>query len=530
MDKTAPDHTINGFPKLLATFAILIIFSNCKTIPLIREQKKVEEISSISPSHTYIKAHMKNGQVYILYNWKFDSVSHSMSGLGSQLDVNRSLIESRGNLAKRTVEDKLNPFVINLSEVALVETNDPGRSLAGRLAIVTAVTAGFGVLCLADPKACFGSCPTFYASNGDTLALQAEGFSTSIAPSLEKNDIDMFYDVRPSIDFEVTVTNEALETHAIRYMNLLAFDKKDDERVFAGIDGKFYTCDKISLPLQCNNERENIIPKVARFDGLEYFSLADSNNLDSKEEIYLSFDMDGSFQPGLVIAKRQTLLTTYLMYQGLAYMGNTAGYWLSRIGDERFKDQKNVFDLLGGMEVFTRDPGGNWQMQGKLHETGPIATDVHIIPLSASNKGKLDLKIRMNKGLWRIDYLALARMKNEAKPVLLLPQEARVVRGSENRPLEKLLSPDDYLVTYPGDAYKVRYRLPSEQVELFLDSKGYYLEWMRDEWVKEQDLRKLNQFINKPALFLKKAASEFKKVEPGMEKVFWESRYEQSDK
>lgn len=529
MSTITPNHTGYCSSKLLAILALFIICSSCKIIPFTREQKKVEEISSISPNHKYIKAHMKNGQVYILYNWHFDSVANSMSGHGSQLDINRSVIESRGNLVKTTIDDKISPFVISLSDVALIETNDAGPSLAGRMAIVTAVTAGLGVYCIADPKACFGSCPTFYASNGDTLALQAEGFSTSIAPSLEKNDIDMFYDVHPTKDFEVTVTNEALETHAIRYMNLLAFEKEKNERVFAGIDGKFYTCDKISTATQGSNAA-TFIAKVDRFDGNEYYSLSDPDNLDSKEEIYLSFEVDEAQQSGLVIAKRQTLLTTYLMYQGLAYMGNTASYWLAQLGKEEIRSKLNLFEMLGGIEIYIKDEKGEWKMQGKVHETGPIATDVHIIPLAGTLKGKIDMKIRMNKGLWRIDYLSLARMKGEAKPTVLFPQEVKVTRGSESRPLEKLLAADDYLVTYPGDEYKVKYKLPSVDVELFLDSKGYYLEWMRDEWVKEQNLRKLNQFINKPALYLKKAAKEYKKLEPGMEKVFWESRYEQSKK
>ncbi len=49
------------------------------------------------------------------------------------------------------------------------------------------------VFCLANPKACFGSCPTFYAWNGKDMKLMAEGFSSSILRSYEKSDIDMLY-------------------------------------------------------------------------------------------------------------------------------------------------------------------------------------------------------------------------------------------------------------------------------------------------------------------------------------------------
>ncbi len=44
------------------------------------------------------------------------------------------------------------------------------------------------------------------------------------------------------------------------------------------------------------------------------------------------------------------------------------------------------------------------------------------------------------------------------------------------------------IVTLPGDAYQLAYRLPEhpERYELFLESRGYYLEWMRREWMADE--------------------------------------------
>jgi len=80
-------------------------------------------------------------------------------------------------------------------------------------------------------------------------------------------------------------------------------------------------------------------------------------------------------------------------------------------------------------------------------------------------------------------------------------------------------------VTYPGDEYKIKYLLPFTNAELFLDSKGYYLEWIRDEWAKEQNFKKLNLMFNKPAKYLRSVSKDYKKLEPLMEKTFWQSRY-----
>jgi hypothetical protein len=64
------------------------------------------------------------------------------------------------------------------------------------------------------------------------------------------------------------------------------------------------------------------------------------------------------------------------------------------------------------------------------------------------------------------------------------------MQGSDDDPLASLLDDSKYLVAYPGDIYHISYELPFENAELFLDSRGYYLEWIRDEWIEEQSMRK----------------------------------------
>lgn len=496
----------------------------CKTVPVKREIRQVHEITSIAPSNKFIKAHMKNGRAYVLHSWHFDSLNNLLKGYGSFLDVNRRVIENRGS-EKTKAKSTGEMFSVPISDISLIETNDPGPSIGGGLAVVTGVTAGMGIYCLINPKACFGSCPTFYASNGDTLVLQAEGFSASISPSLERHDIDMLYSAQPSRAFELVVTNEALETHCIRYANLLAFERIGSETVFATPGGIFYECTHISPPVQCQTAGASCLEKVTEVDKVEYFSLADSINLNSKEEIIVSFAGRPRGQVGIVIGKRQTLMTTYLMYQGLAYMGNAVTYWLAEMERAGGKPNENIFNLLGGIEVFSKGSNGDWNFEGVLNETGPIATDFDLIPLSHYNKGEVVLKLRLNKGLWRIDYLALASLTKEVFPKVIRPYSVDIIHGSEKDPLLKLTNEDMYLVTYPGDAYRVHYDLPFDRAVLFLDSKGYYLEWIRHEWIKEQNFQDVARMINKPSRYLRTAAMPYKKVEPIMEKTFWNSRY-----
>lgn len=88
--------------------------------------------------------------------------------------------------------------------------------------------------------------------------------------------------------------NEALETHVVKYVNLLAVRRPDGGRVVADESGKLFG--------------------ARNFDSSERFSLADSFNLAEKETIDLRFDsvLAGSY--GLVIGFRASLLTTYLLY------------------------------------------------------------------------------------------------------------------------------------------------------------------------------------------------------------------------
>ncbi len=82
--------------------------------------------------------------------------------------------------------------------------------------------------------------------------------------------------------------------------------------------------------------------------------------------------------------------------------------------------------------------------------------------------------------------------------------------------------------TLPGDEYTLVYPLPGleSDYEFFLESRGYYLEWMRAEWIAEENPLRAAQLFLDPASALKTMAPEFKQVEADMERVFWSSRYE----
>jgi hypothetical protein len=521
---------IRGFHKfkkmkmfLFWVLTICFLVSSCKTTPVRREINSTDQIQYLNPENKFMKVHMKDGSVFILNFWFLDDVQNNLSGYGELLNIQRRVVERRIRTDNR--KEIIDPFTFSLDEVALVETNDPGNSLGGGLGFTTALIGGVAVLCILSPKTCFGSCPTFYAETDDTLRILAEGFSTSILPSLEKNDVDMLYEAKYKKDFQLTLTNEALETHSIRYANILCFEKEAHQRVFASPKGDFFLTENSRIPKDCKSPQGDCLEEVKLLDHKEYFSESDPDNLHSKEELILDFDIEKPGNFGLVLGKRQTMMTTYLLYQGLAYMGKSVSYFLAQHELGNMEKKLGIFEMLGGVEIYFQNQNLEWEYAGEVNETGPIATDFNMVEIGEVPQGKLKIKLLMNKGLWRIDYLTLVDIDSQVEPTVVSPYAAENIHGKEKEPLSKLMDPEEFLVTYPGEKFLINYRLPFDHAELFLDSKGFYLEWIREDWIKEQNFRKLNQMVNNPSIYLKKVAKEYKRVEPVMEEAFWNSRY-----
>jgi hypothetical protein len=486
---------------------------------LVRTHVAPTALETLDGASPFLKAHLQSGGVYVLSDWSAAAGGGAIVGEGSLLDANRRVVAT-------------GEFTLPADSVVLFETNVVRGSGANTaLTVMWGVTAAVAGYCALNPKACFGSCPTFYAPMSDgTMALQAEGFSASIAPALEATDLDMLYRAHVTgREFVIRVTNEALETHVIRHMDLLAARRPDGGRVFATAAGEFRGAHGMQPPSECRAAEGDCRAALSAFDGVERWSLADSVDLAAREIIELTFDRPPPGEAGLVITSRQTLLTTFLIYQALAYMGNDAGRWLAALetgGPGAVRGAAAMGELLGTIEVLVRDGGGEWIVAGRVGETGPLASDTRIVPLPRSD-GPLEVRLRMTRGLWRLEQAVLAALGPEVAPVRLAPMRVRRDGAYDGAALSGLTDPASALVTLPGDAYDVAYELPEgpDGYELFLESRGYYLEWMRQEWIVEENPLLAMRMVADPAGMLRALAPAYKEGESGMEEIFWGSRY-----
>jgi len=497
-----------------AWLAVMTLFVSACTVPIV--QRKLEPVSgavALSRQSPFLKAHLRNGELYVLSEWNVDETRHVVTGRGDRLDINRRSVEKGESLS------------VPLSEVVLFETNVAQRSKRIQaLAIMTGVSVAATAACLTNPKACFGSCPTFYTSDGADPVLHAEGFSSSILPSLEKRDVDALYRTAPRDSrFELRMTNEAQETHVVRYVRLLAAPRVAGGRVFATSDATFWHTSEVVAPTTCRAPEGDCTVAVQSFDAAERFTPADARNLGKRETIELRFAAPAGGRAGLVIAARQTLLSTFLLYQTLAYLGTSTVDRLAAMERRGMEiEAAGIARRLGGIDAYVRDHNRKWVKSGVYQETGPLATDVRLIPLPAATSGEVAVRLELTKGLWRIDAVLLATLDEKVEPLVVLPSAVRY-RGNDIDPAALFAA--EPLITLPGDEYSFAFSLPSDDYELFLDTRGYYLEWMRREWLGDENRMRAAMMLHAPGLALRLLAPQFKRMEAGMESQFWSSRY-----
>jgi hypothetical protein len=472
----------------------------------------------------YLKAHLKNGDICILKDtWSIDTVRNAVVGYGIRYDYNRRWVAE-------------NDLVIPIDSVAIFETNKPlnntEKGRIGALAVLASADAILGIICLTVPKACFGSCPTFYTgTNQDIHYANAEGFSSSIVPSMEKPDIDALDTTVRQSSFSVTMKNEALETHCVKDVKLLACPHQPDEHIYQTNNNLFYSSNKVYPLQQALASEGDITALLAKNDKQEWVSLADKNDLAAREDILLDYgNIDSSEQLALQISFRQSFLSTYLFYSTMGYMGNEVGTYFAQIEtDKKVRDfVAEMYDRCGGIDVYVWNQKANaWNFQDTFNEKGPIAFNNLIMPLKiADKKGTLKIKLRIGKGSWKLDYTALVNMKEEVQPIAIAANHI-TKRGIEDVAARASLNdPKKHLITMPGDVFKLSFNLPSATTdyELFLYTKGYYLEWMRDHWLKDKNLLSLKLMRDYPAIYLKKEAPQYKRYEKEMNQLFWSSR------
>jgi hypothetical protein len=449
------------------------------------EQVTVSRSDSVHV-HTPVKVHLLDGSTVVFGGGALVS-RDSVRGTGVGYDVRLTSTATRS-------------WTIPLDSVLAMETfrqaTDVGVSAVATL-LATAATVGLGA---ALAVAIFGSCPTIYsvAETGGTV-LEAEAFSASIAPLLEGRDVDRLT-LRPNAlgRVRLEVRNEALETHYINHLELLAVRHGAGERVLPDGQGIPVAVRGIIAPsVATDRVGRDLGPVLEGLDDRLFAgdprSIAAALEGDLEERLELAIPAPPADSAALLLTMRSSLLNTVLMYDFmLGRPGAKSLDWLATgiaeistaIQLGRWMNERT------GMRVSVWD-GTAWRRVVRLPDYGPIAWR-HVAVVVPVPPGVDTLRVRLAFAPdgWRIDEAKFAQQLR--RPGVMSVPVARMI-GRDGAPhatgLAAITSPDSsYLETRPGTMFTIEFDAglvpPDSTVTVMLASQGYYTEWVRGSWIK----------------------------------------------
>ena len=504
----------SGVRRVFSLASLLLATATCVRRPSLA---RLENVPAVSDDRT--KFHTRDGRLFVMTSYRVDA--DAVRGSGSEYDADR-------------VFRRQGAIVIPRGEVALVETThmvvDPGMTA---LAIMSAGSAVGTAICIAMPKACFGSCPTFYVpgANG-SWRLQAEGFSTSIARSIAADDLDSLQDAHPENgSLELAMRNEALETHVVQRLSLQVVNAPAGSTVVRTHDEHFAAVGPTSPPTACAGTPDGCTSLLAR-DGREFTPGSDGRDLATRTDLVLQFAAPHARDVGIVLTLRNSLMSTFVLYHLIALHGRHYGEFMAALErrDLGLLLALDGFDrALGEIEVSVRQGSGGWHDVGEVRYVGPIALGVRALPARVSDPdAPYEVRLHYARSHWRFEAIAAGPLVARDLPATeVWPTISDPGRFARTDVLEAIHGRGVGLSTQPGDEVRFRFEVPpSDGAQgLFLRTHGYYYEWMRREWLRDENLPRARMLMENPREALRTLAPEFRDLEPHMDAIFEASRF-----
>ena len=347
----------------------------------------------------------------------------------------------------------------------------------------------------------FGSCPTVYAVTPDSVALEAELFSNSIAPLFEMRDRDVLRHAQPGADglVRLEIRNEALETHYIDHLALEAVEHHPHERALPADGGGALVLRDEVAPLSATDRTgRDVLGPLAAADGRAYATpdavTAAVTESDLSDAVTLTFPRPQADSVALALRFRSSLLTTVLLYEHmLAGQGAGGLDWLGQ-------DMASIGAVAEFGDYYLRRLGlrvdvqedGRWREVGRIAEAGPIAWAERAVVVPVPDGDRLHVRLRFVADGWRLD----AATMGAARTVRAQPVSLASVTDDDGRPVAALadqLGTTDlrHAVRGPGSAFHVAFAPPTPAAlraqTLFVSAQGHYIEWMRPDWLRQPD-------------------------------------------
>lgn len=442
---------------------------------------------------TPVKVHMTDGSTVIFATGV--TISHdSIVGEGVVFALLSDAGRARGG--------------VPMDSVVAVEAFQ-GKVLGAPTAVLTVAATAATVLGIAGLSvALFGSCPTLYAPSGDTLALQAEGFSYAIAPIMEHRDVDPLR-VRAGaggvLRFELR--NEALETHFINHMEVLAVRHAPGERIVPDQGGRPVALGAFAPVVRAvDRAGRDVRRQLSAHDGRVYSTHTSVIEGATAGDLDDWIDLDVAHLPpgdsvAVLLRLRNSLLNTVLLYEGMLG-GRDAIDWLST-GLEHIAstvDLARWYTATMGLRASISGGDGPGAM-ARISDVGPIAfRDVALVlPRAAIDAAGARIRLRFIADNWRIDEVRVAgRIARPTSTLLAVdsvvvpaPADGRVAQADTVARSALAAADDRYLETRPGQRLSLVFAPDTaptrtdEETTYLIAWQGWYREWIRAAWLAE---------------------------------------------
>jgi hypothetical protein len=316
----------------------------------------------------------------------------------------------------------------------------------------------------------------------------------------EARDLDRL-SARPDGDgvLALEVRNEAMETHYINNLQLVEVSHEPGEWVLPDAEGLPVVVGALAAPAGVRDRTGREVGReVAAADGLAYstpdevIAAAEPGDLDDHLDFILQVD-PGSDEAALVFRLRNSGLGTVLLYNVmLEPMGAAAVDWIGA-GLDEISTAVELGRWLGeraGLRVALRRPGG-FEEIARIPDTGPISWhDVAVRIPVPSGETSLDVRLSFVADHWRIDRISGASSVRDADlRVVGLTEVLGAGGNADPVALERLAESDgQYLETRPGQRFFARFAVgeapPGSERTFLLSSLGYYIEWIRGDWIR----------------------------------------------
>lgn len=484
--------------KLLFLLMIcMLAYTGCFFPSKKTELANITDLENLKKITTPSKIYLNDGSILLFQNG-FTVKDDQIIGTGISYILNNQS------------DQEMKTFTIPLENVAALTYHETQTGAGAIGSFITGVSSVpltfFALYCLADPKACFGSCPTVYIKENDQYLFCSELFSYSISPHMEADDLDLLAGSINRIEtpLDIRITNEALETHFINKMRLIQVTHPKNTAVYPTPDNQLLLFNEFHPPQEAQNSQGlNVLSQIIKDDEIGYRS-PDDLVLKLKEGAHFDFlDMkvkvpSSTSNIKLLLKIRNTLLSTILFYEVvLASQGIDALSWTEKINTDPVYASlfKSVYDTFSGITVKVKKDG-EWLTVKKINDVGPIAYKYVAAVLPTYNQEDLEVRLEFIPDNFIFDGIFYDHSHEEDEDNISVETlDCSAIfdsEGQEREDLKNLLIDEDnlYLITEPSDVYHFFYRLRDEPedkvVSLFVRSRGYYTEWLRGKWLTEK--------------------------------------------